>query len=57
MLPKQANQPHLWTKPSVLIINRKPVQIPPVADYIRKVVHGSPWEAQFNDYLKAHGAI
>jgi hypothetical protein len=57
MLPAQANKPHLWSKPSVIMVRGKPVHIPPVADYIQKVIRGSPWEGQFQQYLKAQGAI
>lgn len=56
MLPAQANNPAAWTRPSVIKVHGKFVHIPPVADYVRKVVRGSPWEASFGQYLKAHGA-
>ena len=55
MLPAQANSPEKWTQPSVLMNKGKPMRIPPVADYVRKVVEGSPYEAQFEAYLRAHG--
>lgn len=56
MLPAQANKPWLWDKPSVVMHRGKPIQVPPVADYVRKVLRGSPWAGQFEQYLKAQGA-
>jgi hypothetical protein len=56
MLPTQARSPELWTHPSVQMNRGKPLRVPPVADYIRKVVKGTPYQQQFEAYLRAHGA-
>lgn len=56
MLPIQAERPDLWARPSTLKIRDKIVNIPPVADYVRKFVKGTLYEAQFEQYLAAHSA-
>lgn len=57
MLPAQANKPWLWNKPSTVVIHGKIINIPPVATYVRKVIQGSPWAGQFDQYLKAQGGV
>lgn len=53
MLPAQANKPWLWSHPSTIMVHGRPQHIPPVAEYIRKVIRNSPWESQFEQYLKS----
>lgn len=54
MLPIQARKPWLWTQPSYLQNNGKMIRVPPVADYVRKVVKGTPYENEFNAYMAAY---
>lgn len=58
MLPAQANKPWLWEQPSTLVVTRNGkkqiVQIPPVADYVRKALTQTPWAGQFNQYMQAY---
>jgi hypothetical protein len=54
MLPKQARQPWLWTQPSYLKQGGKTIRIPPVIDYVRKVVKGTPYENELNAYMAAY---
>jgi len=54
MLPKQAKQPWLWTQPSFLKQGNKTIRIPPVIDYVRKVVKGTPYENELNAYMAAY---
>jgi hypothetical protein len=54
MLPAQANKPWLWTRPSYLKQGKKIVEVPPVAEYVSKVVKGTPYEHQFNVYMSSY---
>lgn len=54
MLPAQANKPWLWTQPSTFRTKKGVVTIPPVIDYVRKVVKGTPYENQLNTYMAAY---
>jgi hypothetical protein len=54
MLPKQAKQPWLWTQPSFLKQGKRTIRIPPVIDYVRKVVKGTPYENELNAYMAAY---
>lgn len=60
MLPIQAKTPWLWTQPSRLQNgkdrngNPKYITVPPVIDYVRKVVKGTPYENELNAYMAAY---
>jgi len=54
MLPAQANKPWLWTQPSYYKTRKGLVEIPPVAEYVQKVIKGTPYENQFNSYMSAY---
>jgi len=54
MLPAQANKPWLWTQPSYYKTRKGVVEIPPVAAYVQKVIKGTPYENQFNNYMSAY---
>lgn len=56
MLPSQANKPWLWTRPSQIKTRNGVVTIPPVIDYVRKAVRGTPYESQLDQYIRAHQA-
>jgi len=51
MLPIQARKPWMWTQPSYLKVKGKLQRIPPVIDYVRKVVKGTPYENELNTYM------
>lgn len=58
MLPSQALKPWLWATPSYIRVGKgnksKVVTIPPVIDYVRKVVKGTPYENQLDAYMAPH---
>lgn len=56
MLPAQANKPWLWDQPSTLTLGGKVHHIPPVLEYVRRSVYGTPYEAQLEQYIAAHKA-
>lgn len=49
-LPAYANNPRAWTAP----IKLQGGTVQPVANYVRKVIRGTPLEAQFDEYLARH---
>lgn len=51
-LPAQANSPSTWNKPSVITIGKRTVTVPPVANYVRHVLKGTPYLEQLDAYLK-----
>lgn len=49
-LPRDANDPSTWTRPAR--VGKHTVS--PVADYVRKVIAGTPLEDQFDAYLQQY---
>lgn len=49
-LPALANNPAAWQQ----AVRLKNTTVQPVASYVRKVIRGTPLEAQFDEYLAAH---
>lgn len=53
-LPAAASRPETWTESFKLRNRGKTINVPPVANYIRHVLKGTPYEKDLDAYLAAH---